>query len=1051
MVISSVAMNQDRTRRTHTSRNLYEIPELTHINRLDMHAGLTPYPDRDHALQDNRDASPWFQSLNGDWRFSLFQAPADVREELLSPACNHAEWDTMPVPGNWTMQGLWDKPIYTNVNMPYENNPPLVPEENPTGLYRTTFDLPPDWEDRRTVLHFGGVENYFEVYLNGRFIGMSKDNRLPAEFDITRALQSGANTLAVKVLKWCDANYIEDQDQWWQAGIFREVYCYSTGHAYLQDLFARTDFDPATGEGLLDLQLEIGFGPAYLPKGPEDDHAIDVELLAPGGSPVVQERVRVDPHFRISGNQARLEAKIPDCAAWSAEEPNRYSLLITLRDPGDGEIESRHVRIGFTRVTVENRELRINGQLVMIRGVNRHEHDDRRGRAVTREGMLQDIRLMKQFNFNAVRTSHYPDDTLWYDLCDEYGLYVLDEANLESHANYPVLCRDPRWKAPHVERGTRMVLRDRNHPCIFGWSLGNEAGNGENHDAMAAAMKALDPSRLLHHEGELHPFWYQKGWDWKETRRIANDLVNPMYPAVEALREWAETTTDDRPLVACEYAHAMGNSCGNLKEYWELFENTHGLQGGFVWEWMDHGILKTDEAGRTFWAYGGDFGEAIHDANFCADGMVFPDRTPHPCMFEFRKVAQPIQIRETAPGTGQLRLLNRHNFITLERFEGSWVLTVDGEIASEGDLPALATRPGESEEIDQALPRPAFRADQECHLLIRMRLPEATPWCEAGHEVAWEQFAMPWRGSLPVEARVAQAVEKKPDGPLTRITCGDTTLTVNQEKAEIITLAHGSEILLEGAPTLCTWRACTDNDGIRGWGGQDDKPMGWWMAAGLHETQTPVRRMRIEQTDEGIAIHIQAEHHGSQSSKLLRHDQVLTVLPDGGIRVDNIVDCDPLLPSLPRIGVTLRTPPGFEQVEWFGRGPGENHIDRNAGSPVGRYRGTVDEQFVPYIMPQENGNKTEVRWMTLDNGTAGVRFEARPLIEFSVRHVTDEDLFNSLHTNELEDKWRPETIIHLDHRQRGVGTGSCGPQTLSQYCVEPGRYEFTYVIRAFEI
>jgi len=1034
------------------SHNPWETPELTAINRLDAHACLIPFQNRDAALSFDRAQSDWFKLLNGEWRFALLPKPADVPKGCFEPDFDDSAWDTITVPGNWTMQDTWDKPQYTNVKMPYQNRPPLVPEDNPTGVYRTCFTCPDGWAGRRTVIHFAGVESYYELYVNGVYVGMAKGSRTPSEFDITAALKEGENTLAVMVLKWSDSNYVEDQDHWWHGGIYRDVYVYSTGYGYIEDVFAQADLNVVSGAGELTVKTKLGFerfsdtsAPGI--HGPQQDYTVRIELLDSAGNAVVCESQVVDRSFRVQSYESEIATTVPAVKPWSAEAPELYTLLVTMVGAEGGEVDHRSVRVGFRNVKVRNRELLINGKAVLIKGANRHDHDDRTGKTISRETMVKDIKLLKQFNFNAVRTSHYPNDVLWYELCDEYGLYVIDETNLETHDNYATLCRDPRWTNAFVERGLRMVKRDKNHPCIFAWSLGNESGHGENHIKMVEAIRAYDPTRIIHHEGELKERWTQGGNCWHSTQYQYNDLVDPMYSHVDAIIEWARTTDDQRPFIMCEFSHAMGNSNGNLREYFEAFETYHGLQGGFIWEWLDHGILQTDEKGREYWAYGGDFGEEIHDSNFCADGLIWPNRTPHPGMYEFKKLAQPVGIDAVDALVGKFRIHNKQYFTDLSWLTGSWEVTVDGRAIATGAVPPLATGPEASEVIELALPTPDLKPGQECHVLIRFRAAAATSWCDAGHEVAWEQFAMPLEATLPADpARAALPVSLQEEGEVVTISCGDLTLTADKAAAEVTSVALRGETVIEAGPMLNMWRATLDNDGIRRWSGQDHKPMGQWLNEGLNNLQTQSAALSAAMDGDAAVITIERVHHGEGSGKLVRHCQEIRVLPTAEIQIINRVDADRALPSLPRIGVTLRTTAGFENLVYFGRGPHENHIDRNAGCAIGRFEGTVDEQHVPYIMPQENGNKTQVRWFTLENGSTGIRFRGAPTFEFSVRHFTNDDLFTSYHTNELEDKKRPETIISIDHIQRGVGTGSCGPQTLDKYCVEPGTYTFTYSI-----
>jgi beta-galactosidase len=1038
------------------SHALWQTPEITQINRLPVCSCPVPLADTADNWTCDRQASPWVKDLNGQWKFQLLERPGEVDESSLGVDFEDADWDDITVPANWTMMGYWDKPIYTNVQMPFENTPPIVPADNPTGVYRTTFEVPETWQGRRVVIHFAGVESYYELFLNGQLIGMAKDSRLPSEFDLTAAICDGANTLAVKVLRWSDSSYIEDQDDWWQAGIYRDVYLYSTSNGYIEDVFAHGDLDVEAGDGLLTVKTKLNF--ARIPdfSGPEKDLAVTAQLLDADGVEVWSAQDTVSWSFRISGYRSELTTRIRNVKPWSAEAPNLYTLRVTMLDEAGAVADVRRIRVGFRNITIKHQELLINGKCVLIKGVNRHDHDERTGKTVSRETMIKDILLLKQFNFNAVRTSHYPNDSLWYDLCDEYGIYILDEANIETHANYATLCRDPRWANAFMERGMRMVERDKNHPCIFGWSLGNESGHGENHERLVDAIRAYDPSRIIHHEPELKVRW-KSGWNcFHSDQGRYNDLVNPMYPHVrepmcpdvrDVVISWARTNRNWRPFITCEYSHAMGNSNGNLKEYWDAFEKYDGLQGGFIWEWLDHGIRQVDEKGREYYAYGGDFGEAIHDSNFCTDGLIWPDRTPHPAMFEFKKVAQPLGISSLDPASGKFTVTNKQYFSDMRWLNGNWEATADGVPIASGKLPELATVPGASEDIELDLDLPTLEPGQECHLMIRLAAAEKTPWCDAGHLVAWEQFALSSCSHSVNSPPAGQGrVELVDDAATATVSCGEMALVFDKASATLTTLSLAGNELLSAGPELHVWRATTDNDGIRCWTGQMHKPMGQWLEAGINALTRSAQSLDATRDRDDVVVTIRHTYDCKAMAGAFEHAQTLRISPVGTVCVDNTITAADGLPSLPRVGVRMFSAPGFEQVAWFGRGPHETYIDRKAGAWLGRFTGSVDEQYVPYCMPQECGNKVDVRWFTLDNGRVGLRVNAAPTFEFSVHHWTAHDIFGCYHTNELEDVKRAETVITIDKIQRGLGTGSCGPQTLPEYCVEPGHYAFQYTL-----
>jgi beta-galactosidase len=731
-----------------------------------------------------------------------------------------------------------------------------------------------------------------------------------------------------------------------------------------------------------------------------------------------------------------------------------YQLVIGLEDPHGESIEARTQRVGFRNVRIKNRELQLNGQPVLIKGVNRHDHDDTTGKTISRETMIKDILLLKQFNFNAVRTSHYPNDPLWYDLCDEYGIYVIDEANIEAHHNYATICRDPRWENAFLERGMRMVKRDKNHACIFGWSMGNETGHGENHINMVNAIRAYDPTRIIHHEGEVKEYWSQHpsdeigdSWDgggfaFSGGTNYANDLVNPMYAPIDAIIGFAMDATDPRPLILCEYSHAMGNSNGSLHEYWQAFETYHGLQGGFIWDWVDQGLKKVDENGNAYWAYGGDFGETIHDFDFCCNGLIAPDRTPHPAMFEFKKVAQPVGIEAISLADMRFRVLNKQYFTDMQWLELAWEVQVDGAVVAEGLVDELVIAPQSSDEVHV---HADVDVDGEAFVNFYFRAKDATPWCDAGHVVGWEQLQLTFP-ARPALTTAAQLPLNSLDGT-DNLTLAVGDLQLDVVDGSITSLKwKGTTILTEG-PDMNIWRTPTDNDGIRNRPTQDGKPMTEWLKIGLNELQLDHQSVQLEEVEDGVNLVIDKTYSPKFSDSKVQFQQRWSFHEDGVVVVDNVLDAETTLPTLPRVGVALQTVAGFEQVEWYGRGPQENYIDRNVGTKIGHYRGTVDAQYYPYILPQENGNKTDVRWFSLSNGDCTVTFTAEDTMEFSVGHYTADDLFSSYHTNELIDKKRAETIVTIDHKQRGLGTGSCGPATLEKYCVAPGVYRFRYAIK----
>lgn len=1048
----------------------WQLPELTQINRLPARASLHPFSSLGSARRGDPTGSPWFMSLDGDWRFRLYASPEAVAKRAVAAKTADAAWDRLPVPSNWTMHG-YSQPQYTNFVMPFENDPPHVPKENPTGVYRRTFRLPADWRDRRVVIHFGGAESVLYVYLNGQFVGMAKDSRLPSEFDISSMVRPGINHLSAVVVRWSDASYIEDQDQWWMGGLYRSVHLYSQADAHLADVFARAELDRSMKHGELSVDVTVGFT-----EEPEGEIEVEAQLFGPNGKPVLSSPLihRIDHDFCVHQNQARFEARIRNVQAWSSESPSLYTLSVSLFRVGKHgrrrgkAIEHTACRIGFRRIRVAGRKLLINGQPVMIRGVNRHEHDDVRGKALTTESMVRDIKLMKQHNFNAVRNAHYPNDPRWYGLCDAYGLYVMDEANVESHANYATLCRDPRWERAFFERGRDMVLRSRNHPSIIAWSLGNESGYGENHNVMADWVRANDPTRPVHYEGAVRAGWSQGPMGTQVGSSRATDFISPMYLPIDEVIQWAKNTKDDRPMILCEYSHAMGNSNGCLKEYWDAFEKYQGLQGGFIWEWIDHGICQTDSEGRPYWAYGGDFGEKIHDAEFVCDGLIGPDRVPHPAMAECHKLQQPVAFSFDAK-TGRVTIISKTDFVDLGWLRFEWRVEADGKTTGRGRFDVGKLKPGKR--CAKRIPASAMRVQHpgERVLTVRAVTAAATSWCGQGHAVAWEQFALrgaevkatarPRRHTPPstvVERRTSTMITAAPH---------DLTLSINHRRGRMKMNVGGEPVILHG-PTLNLWRGPTSNDGVKGKPEQwrsDWKPLGQWCNAGLNKLKP--RGLAsvglVRRRDGGVVVTMTQTHvcrghrHGLSDQSIvdhaIEHQQRLTVQTDGTLLFDHRFELADTLPDLPRVGVIMSLPVGLTHLAWFGLGPHESYPDRLTGAAVGLYQQTVAEQYVPYVVPQEHGLHARTRWLTLSHdpkpttrGQRSLKIDAHGMLHFSASHFTPEDLTRASHTPDLVR--RDEVVLCLDAAHRGLGTKSCGPDTLDAYKVKPGRYRLRYAL-----
>lgn len=1072
----------------------WENPELTSLNKLPPRATFTHFATAKQALTRDPDNSPWVLPLNGTWQFRCEPTPDDaLRFTEGSVFTASADWGAITVPGNLQTQGH-GKPHYTNIKMPFPHQPPQVPAANPTGVYRRTFTVPAHWSDKRVVIHFGGATSVLAVYLNGVAVGLSKDSCLPAEFDLTSSVRHGQeNELVALVIQWSDATFIEDQDQWWLSGLHREVFLFATPKTFIAEVSTRPTLDADNRAGVFAATVQVGYAAAL-----HEDAVVEIRLLDPKGRPVFKKplsrRVSSKPNaWSIERSVARFSEKIPAARlhAWSHETPALYTALITLKAPGIAEHTS--VRVGFRRVEIVGRDLLINDRRVLIKGVNRHDHHPDHGKAVPYETLVQDVTLMKRFNFNAVRTSHYPNDPRWLDLCDEHGLYVIDETNLESHDFHNQLCRDPRYATPWLDRAMRMVVRDQNHPSIFAWSLGNESGHGPNHDAAAGWIRAFDSTRLVHYEGGISA---QSKASWQDGSAVS-DLICPMYPSIAEIADWSDLVTKHwkpasapwidaaaqkaldaqierhrkgnthgdaprapihplaRPVILCEYSHAMGNSNGSLSDYFHLFRTKPGIQGGFIWEWLDHGLRQKTADGKEFFAYGGDFGDTPNDANFVCDGLVSADRIPHPAMWEFKHLAQPVVVElvKQSAGFARIRVTNDHDFVSLARLEGRWELLLDGVTAKTGKLPKLDLAPGTSKEV--ALHLGKLPAGQEAHLNVTWTTLADTTYAKRGHEVAWSQLSLtqipnPKSQILKKSASTPVRIETATGGLV--LHAGDTAATFDRATSTLASLRVRGVELLARAPLVELNRAATDNDGLKLWTGQDAKALGRWQKLGLITKplqHQPTAFSHKINRDGSLTVTLAHAASGRENWKDCAHTHRYTLHADGRLEVANVIAFGSAdMTDLPRAGVRLDLVAGYENLAYFGRGPVENYADRKTGSLIARYETTVTDEYVDYVMPQEHGHHTDVRWLELSaarkSKAPALRITAEPLFEFNASHYTAEDLYAAKHTTDLAP--RAETIVYLDAAHRGLGTQSCGPDTLDRYKLTAKRHTFTYTV-----
>ena len=969
-------------------------------------------------------------SLDGTWRFQLLHSPTEKIGK---------RWATIPVPGLWTMQEpsevFFDKPIYTNTQMPFEHQPPYVPVENPTGVYERDFYLPKSWSGKRIVLQVGGYESVALVYINGQEIGLTKDSRLAAEFDVTQFVGNGNNVVRIDVTKWSDATFIEDQDQWWHGGITRSIKLYATNKVFIERFKSVAGLEKDGSTGTLSIEADLGSlddlstdgytlraSISELPKVKSANLSKTVKNFT---SPKWTERdanlkKRSDDYFHgkfwdgrlpadakaaIMENEpwphgkVLLETRIPKVNPWSAEIPNLYTLSIELIDPQGTVIEVSQQRIGFRSIVIKGQDFLVNGQPIIFYGINRHDFNRFTGRALTYDDMRQDLLELKRWNFNAVRTSHYPNDAAFLDLCDELGFYVIGEANIESHAFISSICNDTKYLSAFVDRVGRMVQRDIHHPSVVMWSLGNESGAGTNHEAAAAYARSFDSSRPLHYEGGIRGNWMGS--------HSLTDVIAPMYPTINAIKEYAKSPKADRPLIMCEYSHAMGNSNGTLAEYWEAIESTRGLQGGFIWEMWDHGPVQTMPDGSKRNAYGGDYGETKHDGNFCCDGMVFPDRTAKPAMHEFKAIAAPIVITAVNTSAGQFKIFNKNFFADLNQYQLQWSITCDGVIQDGGvvKLPTVAPRKTVNFKLSSAeLAKGSSRGER--FVTFTLVCLASTPWAFPMSEVAWSQIALP--STALASAQKANEI-------------GD----VVDDRGQIV-MPYGIV-----APSLSLWRAPTDNDRI---GHIASK----WEQYGVRE----ISRTDCVVTQSLASIKI-ANTWQTSTGVSFKHTQLITPVV-GGLTVKESVTIPKAFDDLARVGTLFELDGSLSDLVYFGTGSHESYPDRKIGR-IARYVSTVAAQYIPYVRPQENGGHAGVRWFEVTNAAGnGLRFEMAKPAQVSVTPNRDAELADATHDVEVEACGN--TVVHIDAAHRGVGTASCGPDTLDKYIIKTGVHTWEWTV-----
>jgi beta-galactosidase len=1217
---------------------VFENPKITGENKITPHSYFIPFSDFRNALTLQNEDSPFYQSLNGLWKFNWVENPADRPVDFYKTEFDDSDWKDIPVPANWELLG-YGYPIYVNIpyEWTYEPNPPHVPHDyNPVGSYRRHFMMPENWQGRQVFVHFGAVKSAFIIWINGEYVGLSKGSKTPAEWNITKYLHHGENLIALEVYRWSDGSFLECQDFWRISGIERDVFLYSTPDVYIRDFFAKPGLINDYNDGFLDIAVEL-----ENTTGKEKNHQLQVEitLLDKNDQSII--RFSKMAEFDLASATLNFQSEISNILKWSSESPDLYTLIITLKDDKGNEVESVRHDIGFRTTEIKDGQLLVNGRPVLLKGVNRHEHDPVNGHVISKESMLADIKLMKENNINTVRTCHYPNDPFWYELCDKYGLYVIDEANIESHGmgyGKESLAKNPDWAEAHLDRVKRMVERDKNHASVIIWSMGNEAGDGVNFTACYKWIHDRDNSRPVHYE--------------RAELGTNTDIYCPMYPSISYLEKYAQKK-QDRPLIMCEYAHSMGNSTGNFQDYWDVIEKYDQLQGGSIWDWVDQGILKKDERGIEYFGYGGDFGpeNVPSDGNFCANGLVSADRTPHPALAEVKKVYQDIKVSALNPDKGIIKIKNNYFFITLDFIDLHWVVIADGIAVSSGSSPAPLILPQQSVVLTIPVPEALNGADRECFLNVSFITNNEKGLLPKGYTIASEQIKLSGESAtslfLTDNFSVLKIKESKSDA---LIIGNNFNIRFDKSSGCLSSYEYYGQELIRQGPQLNFWRAPTDND----FGNGMEKRCAIWkeesnqkapsnfsiIKAEKDEVQIEVLRsfqkakatnitrycifgngdvevtnhfmpnpkenrkrdymgqagdkgairfsadepillklpslqkaplpeftlevgFKVEKftrknaiwesenwepgalhlefrdgklcfflygTDyvyfdavfeTGIPYEIALVYSAPLKNLMLYIDGILTEEKNltnavpielnnisfiGGyeeedrffvgemnlfkisknlkaeslissVKTNNdvlvnlnfdkagkeivpglnnvdamIIEKEQMMPEMMRYGMKMDIPRQFCDITWYGRGPYENYQDRKTASYVGLYKSTVAEQYFPYIRPQENGYKTDVRWLALQDSTgSGLMFIGEPQFCFSSLNFTTENLDqgeknNYKHTNDLI----PNDFVslNLDYGQTGVGgDDSWGARPHPQYTLNYGEYEYSFLLR----
>ncbi len=1032
----------------------WENEQIVGINKEKPHATMISYSTVKEAIKDDMTASKWYKSLNGKWDFNWVKTPDERPKDFYKINYSTKDWDKIAVPANWQLEG-YGVPIYVNTRYPFHKNPPYVmgePDEkytahkyrNPVGSYRRTFTVPEDWNDREIFIHFAGVKSAFYLWINGEKVGYSQGSMTPAEFNITKYLKKGDNILAVEVYRWSDGSYLECQDMWRLSGIYRDVYLHSTPKVHIRDFHVNVDLDKEYEDAMMDVVTFV----KNRDNKPVKLVYVELSLFDEAGNFVQKKVLRKEPRIHLYPNAEavlRLKAKIYNPKKWTAETPNRYKVVLTLRDENNEILECVSTDHGFREVDIIDGHLCVNGKQVYIKGVNRHEHDPDFGRTISKKRIEEDIKLIKQNNINTIRTSHYPNKSYFYKMCDKYGLYVIDEANIESHGMGYLpdknLANNPAWGNAILDRIQSMVERDKNHPSIILWSLGNESGAGVNMEQARDWIASRD-SRPVHYERSL--------------AKSTTDIVCPMYVHYNSIKAYSgkgKTKTgwnnypggdEDvpaeaerlRPYIMCEYAHAMGNSVGNLQDYWDVIESSPYAQGGCIWDFVDQGLRATGDNSKEYFKYGGDYGDYPNDGNFCCNGLVMPDRTLNPSMYEVRKVYNNIDFIDEDVENGMIRIKNKFAFISTDEFDFKWELTKNGRVIQTGDLNVYPIEPQHERVLKIDYKKPEKIADNEYFVRISAHLKKSEIWAKKGHEIAWDQHQIDWKTDKKIAKKTSKhdKIKYEEINGSIAIELDGKEVVFNKETAALKTFKKGRKEIITSPLKPNFWRIPNDNDE----GYQMEKDLGIWKNVVTEVTKTDVKN--LENGDLQIAFDAKTNISDDITIKIV---YVINEKCDVAVTAE-VFHNDKNIPPMPRFGMQCQIDNRYEDVKWFGRGPWENYWDRKTGSEIKVFEKNIDDLNHVYVRPQECGNRSDCRWVSLTrNGKTGIKITGEPTIDFSAWPWTVENLSTANHMHEL--KKADAITLNIDYKQMGVGgDSSWGARPHKQYTLYKNYYKYRF-------